>query len=290
MSEPGAAASPLFDLPRETVSERYEILRHGSGGAPTGMVCGAVRFHHPTARQLVALLPRTIVVDSWTPPQVDWVRNTLRLMAEEASELRPGGEIVITRLGDILVIQAIRSWIARDPAAQTGWLSALRDPQVGRAIALVHRQPGRAWTLRSLAGEAAMSRSAFASRFNELVGEPAMRYVTRFKMQLAAESLKEEGARVGELASRLGYRSEAAFSRAFKRHIGVSPGAAMRDRKHAGSVSSAGCPSTASPSGRGSARSLAALVMAGGQERDRQPHEQRVPDHGRPGEADRPRG
>ena len=195
VSEPGAAAAPLFDLPRERVSERYEILRHGGGGAPTSMVCGVVRFDHPTAQQVVALLPRTIVVDAWTSPQMDWVQSTLRFMTDEARELRPGGEIVITRLGDILVIQAIRSWIARDPAAQTGWLGALRDPQVGRALALVHRQPGRAWTLSSLAAEVAMSRSAFASRFSELVGEPAMRYVTRFRMRLAAGSLKQDSAR-----------------------------------------------------------------------------------------------
>jgi AraC-like DNA-binding protein len=192
------------------------------------MMCGTVRFDHPTAHQLVRLLPLTIVVDAWTTPQMDWVQSTLRFMADEARELRPGGETVITRLADILVIQAIRSWIARDPAAQTGWLGALRNQQIGRAIALVHRQPERAWTLASLAAEVAMSRSAFAARFTELVGEPAMRYVARSKMQLALTSLKEDRARIGELASRLGYQSEAAFSRAFKRSVGVAPGAVRR--------------------------------------------------------------
>ncbi len=244
LSEPGADAAKLFDLPREQVSERYEILRHGGGGAVTGMMCGAVRFDQAAAQQLVKLLPRTIVVDAWTAPQIDWVQSTLRFMTDEARELRPGGEIVITRLADILVIQPIRSWIARDPAAQTGWLGALRDPQIGRAISLIHRQPQRAWTLLSLAAEVAMSRSAFAARFTELVGEPAMRYVARFKMQLAQASLKEEGARIAELASRLGYQSEAAFSRAFKRFIGVSPGAIRRRKSASGT----------SPYGRSEAR------------------------------------
>jgi AraC-like DNA-binding protein len=141
-----------------------------------------------------------------------WVHSTLRFLTEEARELRPGGETVITRLADILVIQAIRSWVAGEPDAQTGWLRAVRDPQIGRAISLIHRQPARSWTLASLAAEVAMSRSAFAARFAHLVGETAMRYVARSKMQIALQSLKNDGARIGELASRLGYQSEAAFS------------------------------------------------------------------------------
>ena len=135
---------------------------------------------------------------------------------------------MITRLGDILVIQAIRAWIESDPAAQTGWLGALQDPQIGRAISLIHRDPARDWTVASLADELAMSRSAFAARFTDLVGEPVMRYVARWRMHLAVATLKDEDATVGELADRLGYRSEAAFSRAFKRVMGASPGAFRR--------------------------------------------------------------
>ena len=149
----------------------------------------------------------------------------LGLMAAEARALRPGGEAVITRLADILVIQAIRSWLETDPAARTGWLGALQDRQIGPAIALIHRDPARAWTVASLADELAMSRSAFAARFTELVGEPAMPYVTRWRMHVAVGALRDEGATVAELADRLGYRSEAAFSRAFKRVVGVPPGA-----------------------------------------------------------------
>ena len=134
---------------------------------------------------------------------------------------------MITRLGDILVIQAIRAWIESDPAAQRGWLGALQDPQIGRAISCVHRDPARDWTVASLAHELTMSRSAFAARFTEVVGEPVMSYVARWRMQVAVAALKE-GTTVGQLADRLGYRSEAAFSRAFKRVIGVSPGAVRR--------------------------------------------------------------
>ena len=156
------------------------------------------------------------------------MRSTLRLIAAEGRELRAGGEAVITRLSDILVIQAIRSWIAGEPVGQTGWLGALQDPRIGRAMSLVHRDPAQPWSVASLARETAMSRSAFAARFSQLVGEPAVRYVTRWKMHAALMWLKEENAALSEIASRLGYESEAAFSRAFKRFVGISPGAARR--------------------------------------------------------------
>jgi len=231
LSAPGVPAAKLFDVPRELISDRYEILQHGGGGTATTVICGVVRFDHPAARQLIPLLPPLITVDAWSSPEADWIQSTLRLMAVEARELRAGGETVITRLADILVVQAIRSWIARDPTSRTGWLGALRDRQIGRAIALVHRDPGHHWTLASLATAVGMSRSAFAARFTELVGEPAMRYVTRWKMQSALMWLKEGDAGLSALASRLGYESEAAFSRAFKRFTGVSPGA-VRPRHH----------------------------------------------------------
>ena len=226
--EPGAAAPGILDLEREQVSDRYEILRHGGGGAFTQLICGAVRFDHPAARNLVEILPEIVHVQAAGAPPMDWMQSILRLMAAEASELRPGGEAVITRLGDILVIQAIRSWIETDPEARSGWLGALQDPQIGRAIALIHRDPARDWTVASLAAEVAMSRSAFAARFTELVGEPAMQYVTRWRMHVGLTALRDEGVRVAELANRLGYSSEAAFARAFKRVIGVAPGAARQ--------------------------------------------------------------
>jgi AraC-like DNA-binding protein len=228
VSESGLQSSALFDLPRELLSDRYEILRLGGGGASTTTICGVVRFDAPAAHQLMALLPRLISVDASSVPEAEWLDSTMRFMAAEARELRAGGEAVITRLADILIIQAIRSWIARDPAAQTGWLGALRDKQIGRAIALIQRDPTRHWTVAALASSAGMSRSAFAARFTTLVGEPAMRYVTRWKMYAAQTWLTEDSTSLTEVAGRLGYRSEAAFSRAFKRYTGMTPGAARR--------------------------------------------------------------
>jgi AraC-like DNA-binding protein len=227
-SDPAAPAPGILDLPREEVSDRYEVLRHGGGGALSRMMCGAVRFDHPAARNLVALLPEIIYLDAVDTPDVVSMQGTLALIAAETKHLRPGGEAVITRLADVLIIQAIRWWIETDPSAQTGWLGALRDKHIGRALSLIHGDPARAWTVAALADELAMSRSAFAARFTELVGEPVMHYVTRWRMRVAVNALQDEQATVAELANRLGYRSEAAFARAFKRVIGVAPGAIKR--------------------------------------------------------------
>jgi len=226
LSELNVPAANLFDLPREQISERYEILRHGQGGEAVNLICGTVRFDHPAAHQLIRLLPKLICIEAWQSPQMEWIHSTLRLMADEAKVMRPGGETIITRLADILVIQAIRSWMANDPLAKAGWLGALQDKQVGKAILAIQRNPAQRWTVASLANEVAMSRSAFAARFKELVGEPPMQYITRWRINLALTCLKREDASLRELSHRLGYQSEAAFSRTFKRVTGISPGAA----------------------------------------------------------------
>ena len=231
VSDANVKAANLFDLPREQLSERYETLQHGGGGESTSMICGAVRFDHPAAERLVALLPRVITVDGTSGAHLDWIQSTMRVLAIEARELRPGGETVITRLADVLVIHAIRSWIERDAAAQTGWLGALRDDQIGRALRLIHRNPAHPWTIAELATSVGMSRSAFAERFAALVGDPVMQYVTRWRMHLAVGWLKEDDAPLVDIAARLGYESEAGFSRTLKRVIGMSPGAVRRSRR-----------------------------------------------------------
>jgi AraC-like DNA-binding protein len=238
-SGPDVITPDVMGLEHE-FQNRYAILRHGGGGAATTLVCGAVRLDHPAAHLILPLLPMVIHVEPSGSPQAEWMQSTLRLVAAEAAEMRPGGEAVITRLSDILVIQALRAWIETDPAAQRGWLGALRDRQIGRAITLIHRDPARAWTVASLANELAMSRSAFAARFTELVDEPAMHYVTRWRMQTARTLLAEDGVTVAEIASRLGYQSEAAFSRAFKRITGTPPSAVARARPDRGAVSRTG--------------------------------------------------
>lgn len=221
-TEPAPTPS-VFDLPHDHVNEQYAVLRHGGGGEMTRLVCGGVRLHHPAARQLIDALPAVIHTEPAGSARSDWIWSTLDLIAEETRTVRPGGEAVVSRLCDIVVIQAIRSWMDRDPAARVGWLGALRDPQVGGAIAAIHANPAADWTVASLAEEVAMSRSAFASRFTDLVGESAMRYVARWRMAVAADLLAEGGATVASAAAAVGYESEAAFSRAFTRVTGANP-------------------------------------------------------------------
>ncbi len=228
LSHPGAATVPLFDMPHEYLSERYEIIRHAGGGAPTEVVCGTMQVENPGAVQLLRLLPPVIGSEVMSPVHKEWMLSTLRLIAEEAVDSKAGRESLLSRLADVVVTHAIGSWIENDPAASTGWLQALRDKHIGRAIALIHDDPSRPWTLALLAEEVAMSRSAFATRFAELVGMPVMHYVTQWRMQVAMSLLQSDGTRVSDLAARLGYQSEAAFSRAFKRFTGISPSRARR--------------------------------------------------------------
>ena len=228
VSERGEAAVPFFDLPIERVTERYERLEHGGGGEACRLICVVVRFDDAAAERLVDALPPVLHLDAWEGGDDRWLSDTLRFIAREAEALRPGGETVITRLADILAIQMIRHWIESETELEHGWLAALRDERLGRAIAAMHREPGRDWSLESLASAASMSRSAFAARFSEVLGEPAMRYLTRWRLQLARVALRESDEGVGLVAERFGYRSEAAFCRAFKREFGVSPGSDRR--------------------------------------------------------------
>lgn len=213
----------LFDIPRTLLSERYEIMTYGGGGAETTIVCGAVRFDHPVAQRVVSMLPTIITIEA-SNPENEWILNAIRFMTAEAKAMRPGGDTIITRASDILVIQAIRSWLEKDERAKTGWLGALQDKQIGQAITLVHREPMHPWSVEILARAVGMSRSAFAARFMALVGEGPMHYVRRWRMHVAVTWLKENDGPIGELADQLGYNSEAAFNRAFKKFIGVTPG------------------------------------------------------------------
>src|SRR5918997_2478826 len=221
-SDPGAPIAGRADLlPQQYLAEHYSVLRLGGGGVPAGMVWGVVQPERAGAAHLLDLLPPVLHVDGRDAAGGGWLPVLLGVIVDESRHDRPGSEAVVTRLADVVVIQAVRAWL--DTAATgPGWRGALRDPQVGRAVARLHREPGAAWTLTRLAREARMSRSSFAARFTELAGEPAMHYVARWRMHLATVALAD-GARVGELARHLGYESDAAFSRAYKRVVGVPP-------------------------------------------------------------------
>lgn len=221
-AEPAPTPSVL-DLPHENASENYAVLRHGGGGVRTEVVCGGVRLDHPAARHLIDALPPIIHIESSLMPRSEWLHSMLGLMSDETRDPQPGSDVVVSRLCDILVIQAIRIWIEQDPAAKTGWLGALHDPRIGAAMARIHADPGKPWSVASLAAGVAMSRSAFAARFRELVGEPVMQYVTWWRMHSAVDLLETGGTTVATVGRLVGYESEAAFSRAFSRVIGAPP-------------------------------------------------------------------
>lgn len=237
-SRRGAKLKHLFDLPRREIGPRYELIEYGGGGEETTLICGVVRFAHPAAQDLIQLLPSLIHIQADSSPQSDWMQSTLRLMAMEAATPQPGGETIITRLADILVMQSLRTWLQNNPLQtntaeatgtnsnpRAGWLGAIQDDRIGPAIVKIHNAPTHDWTVESLANEVAMSRSAFSARFTELVGEPAMQFVTRWRMHQAGIWLREESMPIAECANKLGYNSEAAFNRAFKRVMNVTPGA-----------------------------------------------------------------
>ena len=241
VDERGRATVNFFDLPVVRITERYESLEYGGGGDECRLICVVVRVDHLAAERLIDALPPVLHLDAWDSGEDRWLADTLRFIAREAESMRPGGETVITRLADILVIQMVRHWIETASDLDSGWLAALRDEQLGRAIAAIHREPGAHWTLESLAHTAAMSRSAFAARFTDMVGEPAMRYLTRWRLQLAGMALRESADPMGVIAERFGYGSEAAFCRAFKRECGASPGSYRRSdhNERAGPVTGA---------------------------------------------------
>ncbi len=239
-----ARPGPRVDLlPQHYVTAHYSVLRHGGPPAPgdtartAQLICGVVSFDEPAARELLRSLPDLLLIGGDTVSVASNVKDTLRLMAGELAHPQPGGEAVATRLADILVVQAIRAWIAGDAASTSGWLRGLQDDRIGRALEAIHASPGDEWTLERLAHLATMSRSTFSARFTDLVGEAPIAYLTRWRMTTAASRLRTEEVTAARLAVELGYQSEAAFQRAFTRVIGRTPGAVRRDREDAATPS-----------------------------------------------------
>jgi AraC-like DNA-binding protein len=160
-----------------------------------------------------------------------WHDSFTRQLTEESRLGRPGADTVLTRLAELMFIEVLRRYLEDLPPGQTGWLAGLRDEVVGRVLTLLHGRPGDPWTLADLAREAASSRSSLAKRFAELVGQPPMQYLTQWRMQVAANLLAQTGGKVAAIGAEVGYDSEAAFSRAFKKATGLAPGAWREARR-----------------------------------------------------------
>ena len=240
-STPGMRGEPAISEYDPPVGKQLPfVLRQGGGGEHTiHVVCGFLGCDARPFNPLLATLPRILKVS--TRGGSGWLEALIQLAVAESTQGRTGGEIVLARASELMFVEVVRRYVASLPEGHSGWLGGLRDPYVGKALTLLHDRPAKAWTVESLAKEAALSRSALAERFNQLVGDTPMQYLTRWRMQLAATLLRARGASVYEAASEVGYASEAAFSRAFKKVVGISP-AAWRERQSddGGSVGSAG--------------------------------------------------
>ena len=193
---------------------------------PINLACGFLGCDIRPFNPLIASLPRILHV----PAAGDgaWISQVMLQAVDASQNKRPGGDAVLDRISEMMFIDAVRRYVERLPEASSGWLAGLRDRHVGKALALIHENPARDWTVEALADAVALSRSAFYERFTELVGQPPMHYVANWRMQAAANLLRQSGASVASIALEVGYESEAAFARAFKRLVGLPPAAWRR--------------------------------------------------------------
>ncbi|MCP3099732.1 AraC family transcriptional regulator [Myxococcus sp. K15C18031901] len=199
------------------------LLRYGGGGAEVTLVVGSFTFEGETLSPLVKHLPTLLHVkgDAETTPR--WLESTLRFVASEIEAKQPGYETVVSRLADVLFVQALRAHLASSSDGN-GWLRALVDPRIGGVLQRMHEKPETPWTLEGLARLASMSRSVFAERFRDLVGEAPLAYLTRWRMHRAMGLMRDRHRSLAEVARAVGYETESSFGKAFKRSVGVTPG------------------------------------------------------------------
>lgn len=205
----------------------------GGGRETATVVCGFLGLDARPFNPLLASLPRVLHMAGAAAGGGSWIATFLRTAVEESNRRRPGGEAVLERMSEMMFVEVLRRHLEGLPADQTGWLAGMRDPVVGRALALLHERPAEAWTIERLGEEAGLSRSALHERFLHYIGQPPMQYLAQWRMQLAAGRLRESDAKLIDVALDVGYESEAAFSRAFKRALGASPGAWRRAQRAA---------------------------------------------------------
>lgn len=195
----------------------------GGGGEITKFVCGFMACEPRLSQVFLSGLPPVFKVSIRNDASGRWLENSIRFSVNDADAARAGGEAVLAKLSEVLFVETLRTYIAHLPAEQTGWLAGARDSEVGKTLALMHRNPAHPWTIASLAKEAGVSRSVLAERFRHYLNEPPMSYLTRWRLQLGAQMLASTNYSVAQIASEVGYESEAAFNRAFKREFQTPP-------------------------------------------------------------------
>jgi len=211
-------------LPSDVAADLIQ-MRHGGGGAATRFVCGYLACSRSVCRLLFGALPRVLRIPIGEGPASTLLRESLRAGVLESSMSRPGARSMLAKLSELMFVDALRRHAESMPAGGKGWLAGVRDPHVGRALALLHARPDKSWTVDELAREVALSRSALAQRFVALVGETPIQHLTRWRLALAAQTLRSGREPIARVAEHSGYEAKEAFSRAFKREFGVSPAA-----------------------------------------------------------------
>jgi len=200
-----------------------EAFASGHGGSTTRIVCGFLACDGRLAEPIIRSLPRLLRISLRGAATAAWVRSSIQYSLAESAARRPGSAMVLARLSEVLFAEAVRQYMDSIPEGGSGWLGALRDRYVGRTLALLHEQPAFRWTVAALARRVGLSRSALGERFSALVGTPPMQYLARWRISLAAAKLRQSNLSVLQVASDVGYESEAAFNRAFKREYGIPP-------------------------------------------------------------------
>jgi AraC-like DNA-binding protein len=214
----------LLEWLKERKPDERGPLIIGGEGAPSTLLCGYFQFDRGEVHPLLSVLPPFIYIKGEKGGSVPWLETTLNFIYSESNSDQPGSQTVITRLADILFIQVVRLYIDSLPEHSHGWLAGLKDLQIGKALGYIHRHPEQMWTLDTLCAAVGMSRASFAAKFKQIVGESPFRYLTRWRMHKAASYLKDPNSSLSEAAERVGYGTEAAFSKVFKRHLGIGPG------------------------------------------------------------------
>src|ERR1700730_2085091 len=215
--------TPAHSFCEAAAKNGSNVIHYGGGGVPTTIISGWFRFGQMSVKPLKRLLPELILIKA-DQAQTLALHATLQLLASEMAEPAPGSEVMVNRLADILFIQCVRAHIASSSeSCKTGWLRAIFDPKIGAALEAMHERVENPWTVESLAAAAGMSRSAFALRFKELLGETPLEYLTNWRMYKATGLMQEDDRKMFEVAKSIGYDSDAAFSKAFKRVLGVAP-------------------------------------------------------------------
>jgi AraC-like DNA-binding protein len=198
-------------------------IHHGGTGRRTRLVCGFLGCAGAERNPVITSLPPLLKLKVEEGGAAEWIRSTFQYAAEEVASGRPGSETVLAKLSELLFVETVRRYAEGLPDGQTGWFAGLREPHVARALALLHRDIARRWTVDQLGREVGLSRSALGDHFIRLLGVPPMHYLANWRMQVATEKLRGTNASLAQVAELVGYESEAAFSRAFKKAFGVAP-------------------------------------------------------------------